>query len=95
LCPQFRGKINHPIIIDDFREKELATAKEKIALELYKDLPNQIIFTCTLKDEEISKYNDLKYVNRVDYTFFPDSHIMNENDVLKLREVLSSLAICI
>lgn len=86
---------NHPIIIDDFREKELATSKEKIALELYKDLPNQIIFTCTLKDEETSKYNDLKYVNQVDYTCFPDSHVMNQPDVLKLREVLNSLAICI
>jgi hypothetical protein len=86
---------NHPIIIDDFREKELATAKEKIALELYKELPNQIIFTCTLKDQETSKYNDLKYVNQVDYTCLPDSHIMNQNDVLKLREVLNSLAICI
>jgi hypothetical protein len=86
---------NHPIIIDDFREKELATAKEKIALELYKSLPNQVIFTCTLKDEEISKYDDLRYVNQVDYTCFPDSHIMNQNDVLKLRAVLDSLAICI
>lgn len=86
---------NHPIIIDDFREKELATAKEKIALELYKYLPNQVIFTCTLKDEETSKYNNLKYVNQVDYTPFPDSHIMNQNDVLKLREVLRFLAISI
>lgn len=86
---------NHPIIIDDFREKELATAKERIALELYKNLPNQVIFTCTLKVEETSKYDDLKYVNQVDYTLFPDSHIMNQNDVLKLREVLSSLAISI
>jgi len=86
---------NHPIIIDDFREKELATSKEKIALELYKDLPNQVIFTCTLKDEETSKYSDLDYINKVDYTGFPDSHIMNQGDVLKLRKVLSSLAICI
>ena len=86
---------NHPIIIDDFREKELSTAKEKIALELYKDLPNQVIFTCTLKEEETKKYNDLEYVNQVDYTGFPDSHIMNKGDISKLREILGSLAISI
>ncbi|MDY0276702.1 MAG: hypothetical protein RBQ97_01320 [Acholeplasma sp.] len=84
---------NNPIIIDDFREKELSSTKEKMAINMYSELSNQIIWSCTLKDEEIHKYDNFEHVNQVDYTGFPDSHLLNKKDVIDLANVLNSLSI--
>lgn len=58
---------NWPIIIDSFRAEDLSTGKEKTVIEKYMELDNQIIFTTTLKDEEIGKYDDSTGINHIDY----------------------------
>lgn len=64
-----------------------------MAINMYSELPNQIIWSCTLKDEEIHKYDVFKHVNQIDYTVFPDSHLLNKKDVKDLSGVLNLLSI--
>ena len=42
-----------PVIIDAFREGEISTAKENIIIRKFNELPNQIIFSATLKEQEL------------------------------------------
>jgi hypothetical protein len=58
---------NFPIIMDYFRDGELSSAKEAKVIELFNEFSNQIIFTATLKDQEIGKYDDLEDVNHINY----------------------------
>lgn len=58
---------NWPIIIDSFRAEDLSTGKEKSVIEKYKELDNQVIFTTTLKDEEMGKYDNCLEINHIDY----------------------------
>ena len=44
-------KHNYPLVVDLYNVEDLSTSKENIVLELYKELPNQVIFTTTLKLE--------------------------------------------
>ncbi|WP_159888690.1 coiled-coil domain-containing protein [Paenibacillus puerhi] len=60
-------KHRFPIIIDYFRDGELSTVKEKKVLDLFKEFDNQVIFTATLKDEEIGKYNNVQMINHINY----------------------------
>lgn len=61
--------LNHdfPIVMDYFRDGELSSLKEAKVIDLFNKLSNQVIFTVTLKDEEIGKYDDLKDVNHINY----------------------------
>ncbi len=61
--------LNHdfPIIIDYFRDGELSSAKEAKVIELFNGFSNQVIFTATLKDQEIGKYDSLQDVNHINY----------------------------
>ena len=56
-----------PIIIDSFRAEDLSSGKEKKVIEKFQELDNQIIFTTTLKDEEIGKYDNRSDINHIDY----------------------------
>lgn len=71
---------SNPIIVDSFRSEDLSTEKEKKFLELFDTLSNQIIFTTTLKTEEIGKYDkeEFKFVNHIDYSTHIPSSILNE-----------------
>lgn len=73
-------EINHtfPIIIDSFRDGEVASKKERAMLEIFKNLKKQIIVTSTLKDEEYSadKYVSDSKTNVLDYSDFQDSKIL-------------------
>ncbi|HBI2227459.1 TPA: hypothetical protein KZI25_002887, partial [Listeria monocytogenes] len=46
----------YPIVIDSFRAEDLSTERENVVINLFNQLENQIIFTTTLKKEEIGKY---------------------------------------
>ncbi|WP_353095716.1 hypothetical protein [Tissierella praeacuta] len=84
---------NFPIVVDSFRAEDLSTSKEKIVLDLYKEIQNQKIFTTTLKTEELGKYDDLSYINSIDYTEHMPSKMLNDSYNLEFRKLLSNLSI--
>lgn len=72
---------NFPIVMDAFRDGELSTPKEKKVIDKFNTLPNQIIFTSTLKEQEKGKYDDFKKTNRIDYSYHKTCQILTSNDV--------------
>ncbi|MBQ3137586.1 MAG: hypothetical protein IJB74_08925 [Clostridia bacterium] len=87
--------LNHeyPIIVDSFRAEDLSTGKEKIILDIYSKLPNQIIFTTTLKNEEIGKYDSLKNINHIDYKNHTPSKMLSSDYTEDFCNLLESLSI--
>lgn len=81
-----------PIIIDSFRAEDLSTAKEKIVIDEFNKLPNQIIFTTTLKDEEVGKYDNRKEINHIDYKDHMPSKMLSEKYCQRLSELLKDFA---
>ncbi|QED47758.1 hypothetical protein [Cytobacillus dafuensis] len=75
---QIITKHNNPIVVDSFRSEDLTSEKEKKFLELFNKLDNQIIFTTTLKDEEVGKYDreEFDYINHLDYSSHTPSNIL-------------------
>lgn len=61
-------KHNYPIIVDSFRAEDLSSDREKRALQMFGKLPNQIIFTTTLKNEESNKYANYESVHNIDFS---------------------------
>ena len=86
--------LNFPIIVDSFREGELSTSKEKIIIEEFSKFPNQqIIFSATLKSQELDKYEDFTSVNAIKYESHQDSKILNEIYASKMVDKLHELLI--
>lgn len=87
--------LNHsyPIIVDSFRAEDLSTSKENIVLNLYKALPNQVIFTTTLKLEELGKYDARTDFNHIDYKEHSPSKMLSAEYVDELCDLLNSLSI--
>jgi hypothetical protein len=86
-------KHQFPIIIDSFREGELATEKETIVLREFLTLQNQIILTTTLKEQERNKYNNMNHINAINYDSNISSHILNKQSLSEFGSLLSGLAI--
>lgn len=84
---------NHPIAIDCFRDGELSSEKEDIVLELFKKSGNQVLLSATLKELEIDKYENLDYINKIDYSDYMNSHILSANFVNEFKEMLKDLSI--
>lgn len=84
---------NYPIVVDSFRAEDLSTSKENIVLELYKELSNQVIFTTTLKLEELGKYDTRTDIHHIDYKEHAPSKMLSEVYVDEFCELLSSLSI--
>jgi hypothetical protein len=86
---------NHtfPIIVDSFRAEDLSTNKENKVLDLYKKLPNQKIFTTTLKFEEMNKYDDISFINSIDYTDHTPSKILSKICNDEFKKMLLDLSI--
>ncbi|MBC1421394.1 hypothetical protein IA612_08450 [Listeria seeligeri] len=68
----------YPIVIDSFRAEDLSTDREQIVINLFNQLENQIVFTTTLKKEEIGKYNLLNTLNHIDYSLHEPSKILKK-----------------
>lgn len=87
--------LNHrfPIMMDYFRDGELSTEKEKTVLQLFNELNNQIIFTATLKKEELGKYSGCDEINAIDYSLNDVSHILSERYVSEFKQLLTPLMI--
>lgn len=58
----------YPVVIDSFRAEDLSTPREQAVLNLLAQLPNQIILTTTIKNEEHDKYASCSNVNAIDYS---------------------------
>lgn len=84
---------NYPLIMDHFRAGELSSKKEKIVLDLFGNLPNQIIFTVTLKDEENNKYTGMNNINSIDYNSNKSNHILNSKYSEDFAKLLLELKI--
>ncbi len=78
-----------PIVIDSFRAEDLSTGKENVILEISKSIGNQIIFTTTLKREEMGKYDSVEGVNHIDYQSHAPSKILSMKYVQDLKNLLS------
>lgn len=90
---QINTNHNFPIVVDSFRAEDLSTSKEKIIIDLYKKIENQKIFTTTLKTEELGKYDDLSYINSIDYKEHTPSRMLNASYNSEFRKLLSNLLI--
>lgn len=83
----------NPIIVDSFRAEDLSTAKENIVIDIYKELPNQVIFTTTLKAEELGKYDSFQDVNHIDYRSHQPSKLLSNEYLGEFMEIMSGMSI--
>jgi len=82
-----------PIIVDSFRAEDLSTEKELLVLDLFSKLDTQVIFTTTLKTEEVGKYNNMKKINHIDFSSHTPSKMLNENYLDKFKTLADSISI--
>ncbi|MBR2892100.1 MAG: hypothetical protein IKC22_07010 [Bacilli bacterium] len=87
--------LNHtyPIVMDYFRDGELSTQKESVVIEEFKKLSNQVIFSATLKEQELGKYDNIEDVNHIDYISNIPFHLLQESFVQLFDELLKELNI--
>lgn len=90
-----RKVLNHsfPIVVDSFRAEDLSTAKEKIVLDLFESLPNQVIFSTTLKQEEMGKYDSSETIHHIDYKEHLPSKILLPTYVDEFVTLMSNMSI--
>lgn len=90
------GKVlrhSFPIVVDSFRAEDLSTAKENIIIDIYKGLPNQVIFTTTLKDEEYGKYDVRTDLHHIDYRNHKPSKMLSTDYLDEFLDILSGMSI--
>lgn len=73
-----RVQFQLPIIIDSFRAEELSTAREDRAIPFFLNLPNQVIFSATLKGEEAGKYQRIDGVNNIDFAGYKVGALLSD-----------------
>ena len=86
-------KHTYPIVVDSFRAEDLSSGKENVVLELFKELPNQVIFTTTLKAEEVGKYDTCEDVCHISYNDHVPSKILSADYVDDFVSLLRDLSI--
>ncbi|MGE6551138.1 hypothetical protein ACQKFK_19595 [Bacillus mycoides] len=82
-----------PVIVDSFRAEDLSTEKELIVLDLFLKLDIQVIFTTTLKTEEVGKYDDMKAINHIDYSSHTASKILSKNYLEEFQKLTEEFSI--
>lgn len=82
-----------PIIVDSFRAEDLSTERESIVIDLFSHLDKQVIFTTTLKLEEMGKYRNMENINNIDYSKNAPSKILNTTAVVEFAGLLKELSI--
>lgn len=85
--------INFPIIIDHFRGGELSSLKEDNIIKLFNSLNKQIIFTCTLKNEEYDKYTNNEQINEISFNNVEKFNLLQERDNEVFRNLLKLFSI--
>lgn len=83
----------YPIVIDSFRAEDLATNRESVVIDLFNKLDNQIIFTTTLKEEEIGKYDAVSNIHHIDYSNHTPSKILKKKYVNEFAALIEKLMI--
>lgn len=84
---------NYPIVVDSFRAEDLSTIKENVVLDLFRGLPNQVVFTTTLKIEELGKYDKQTDIQHIDYRDHFPSKMLTSEYVDEFCKLLSALSI--
>ena len=84
---------NFPIIIDSFRAEDLSTEKENTVLEISKAIGKQIIFTTTLKREEVGKYDSVYGINHINYQSHMPSKLLTAEYVKDFTALLSNISV--
>lgn len=84
---------DYPIIVDSFRAEDLSTEKEERVLNVFNQIPNQKIFTTTLKKEEENKYLQYSYINVIDYSEVQPYKLLDKKDISEFKSKLNELSI--
>ena len=84
---------NYPIMMDYFRDGELSSEKEEVVLTTFGEFKNQIIFTATLKTEEMGKYKGRKKIKAIDYSPNVDSHILSGKYSRKFKTIMKAMMV--
>lgn len=82
-----------PIVIDSFRAEDLSTQKEQTVLDIYKRIPNQIIFTTTLKNQELGKYNNIDCINHIDYKSHTPCKMLSADYLDEFKDIIAGLSV--
>lgn len=82
---------HYPVMMDFFRDGELSTEKESVVLSKFTELSNQIIFTATLKKEELGKYDNMEGITAIDYSSNAASHVLNDRHISSFAKLLKPL----
>ena len=85
----------YPIVVDSFRAEDLSTPKEAIVIDFYSSIPNQVIFTTTLKTEELGKYDKMQNVHHIDYKDHIASKMLTSDYLSEFKQIMSSLSISV
>lgn len=88
-------KHDYPIVVDSFRAEDLSTVKEEKVLEISKSIGNQVIFTTTLKHEELGKYDSADGINHINYLSHSPSKILDGRYSKEFLNLLSSLSVIV
>ena len=88
-------EIDFPIIIDHFRDGEISSIKEENVISMFASLNKQVILTCTLKNEENTKYDNRKDVNAISFDNIRSFNLMTQNDNEKFNELVRAFSISV
>jgi hypothetical protein len=86
-------KHEFPIIFDSFRAEDLSSEKEERIINLFGKIKNQIIFTTTLKAEELGKYYNDRRLNHIDFSKNKPSKILSADYLDSFSSLLEELKI--
>lgn len=86
-------KHSYPIVIDSFRAEDLSTEKEAKVIEILGRLPNQIIITTTLKQEEFGKYDNRTKINSIDYKDHAPSKLLSATYLDQFNALISEIGL--
>jgi len=84
---------NFPIIIDSFRAEDLSTQKEAVVIDLYSKISTQVIFTTTLKTEELGKYDKMPNLHHIDYKEHAPSKMLTDKYLPEFKKIMAALSI--
>ena len=84
---------NYPIVVDSFRAEDLSTSKEAVVIDLFSKIPNQVIFTTTLKAEEMGKYDQNTIINHIDYKNHAASKMLTSEYISEFQNIMSIFSI--
>lgn len=80
-------------MMDYFRDGKLSSEKEEVVLLSFGEFGNQIIFTATLKAEEMVNYKRRKKIKAIDYSANVDSHVLSSEFTKRFKTIMGTTMI--